>query len=338
MTHGTTRPSARWSMVAAFLTLALAGLADLQPTPAGAAEPFDVWLDGVRAEARDRGVSDRILDAALADVTPIPRVIELDRKQPEFSLKFDEYIGRVISDARIQAGRTRIDRHAELLHRVADKYGVQPRFIVALWGIETAYGRITGGFPVIAALATLAHDGRRSKFFRNQLMLALEILEEGHIAPADMQGSWAGAMGQSQFMPSSFHSFAVDHDGDGDKDIWGSLEDVFGSIANYLAKSGWRDDITWGREVVLPQGFDMAQIEAETRRGLNDWQALGVRRPGGGDLPGRNLQARIVMVTERSGRARYFVAYDNFDVILKWNRSTYFAIAVGTLADSLASR
>ncbi len=306
--------------------------------PAGADQPFAAWLDEVRREASGRGVSERVLDEALAGVKPIPRIIELDRNQPEFKLKVDEYLARVVTAGRIKYGRTLMRRHAAILDEVSKQYGVQTRFIVALWGIETDFGRITGGFPVIDALATLAHDGRRSAFFRKELMLALEILEQGHIAPKDMQGSWAGAMGQSQFMPSSFHRFAVDHDGDGDKDIWGSLPDVFGSIATYLSGSGWRDDLTWGREVSIPAGFDRTQIADETRRSLPEWQELGVRRAGGGDLPTRAVPGRIVEVTQRDGSSRHFMAYENFETILKWNRSTYFAIAVGTLADALGAR
>ncbi|WPZ33144.1 lytic murein transglycosylase [Thalassobaculum sp. OXR-137] len=307
--------------------------------PAGANEqPFDAWLDGVRQEARGRGVSDRILDASLTGIKPIPRIIELDRSQPEFKLKVDEYLSRVVTQGRIDYGRTLLQRHHELLDAVSKQYGVQKRFIVALWGIETDFGRITGGFDVVTALATLAYDGRRSEFFRKELMFALEILEQGHIAPKDMQGSWAGAMGQSQFMPSSFHLFAVDQDRDGDKDIWGSLPDVFGSIATYLSKSGWRDDITWGREVSIPAGFDKTAIAQETKKTLPQWEALGVRKVGGGELPGRAVEGRMVEVTQRDGSSRYFMAYENFETILKWNRSTYFAIAVGTLADALGAR
>jgi membrane-bound lytic murein transglycosylase B len=313
----------------------LFGAASASASPS---QPFDQWLAEVRAEARTQGVSDRTLDAAFDGVQPIPRVVELDRNQPEFRLKFDEYLGRVVTQGRIATGRRLMQEHAALLDEVSAKYGVQKRFIVALWGIETDFGRITGGFPVIAALATLAYDGRRSAFFRKELMLALQILEQGHIAASEMKGSWAGAMGQSQFMPSSFHRFAVDYDGDGHKDIWGTLPDVFGSIARYLSQSGWRDDITWGREVALPQDFDRRLIGLETKKPLSAWQDLGIRRPGGGDLPGRDLRASIVEVTERSGRARHFLAYDDFEVILKWNRSTYFAIAVGTLADALDAR
>lgn len=317
------------------LALLVAGLAG----PARANEqPFAVWLEGVRQEARERGVSEGILDQALAGVKPIPRIIELDRSQPEFKLKVDEYLSRVVTQGRIRYGRELLQRHAAILDEVAVQYGVQKRFIVALWGIETDFGRITGGFPVVDALATLAYDGRRSAFFRKELMLALEILEQGHIRPNDMKGSWAGAMGQSQFMPSSFHNFAIDHDRDGDKDIWGSLPDVFGSIANYLSGSGWRDDLTWGREVSIPAGFDRALIESETRKSLPEWQAMGVRRAGGGALPERPVEGRIVEVTQRDGSSRFFLAYENFETILKWNRSTYFAIAVGTLADALGAR
>lgn len=301
-------------------------------------QPFSVWLDGVRQEAKGRGVSDRILDEALAGVKPIPRIIELDRSQPEFKLKVDEYLARVVTSGRIKYGRALLQKHADILDEVSKQYGVQSRFIVALWGIETDFGRITGGFPVVDALATLAYDGRRSAFFRKELMMALDILEQGHIKPKDMQGSWAGAMGQSQFMPSSFHRFAVDHDHDGDKDIWGSLPDVFGSIATYLSGSGWRDDLTWGREVSIPKSFDRAMIEKETRKTLPQWQQIGVRQRDGGDLPSRAVEGRIVEVTQRDGASRYFVAYQNFETILKWNRSTYFAIAVGTLADALGAR
>lgn len=329
------RAGSALNSLAAALLLAGTGLA----VPLQAAEqPFGPWLEGVREEARGRGVSEPVLNAALAGVAPIPRIIELDRNQPEFKLKADEYLARVVTSGRIKKGRALIQEHGVLLDKVAAQYGVQKRFIVALWGIETDFGRITGGFPVITALATLAHDGRRSQFFRTELMLALDILEQGHIAPKDMQGSWAGAMGQSQFMPSSFHRFAVDQDGDGDKDIWGSLPDVFGSIASYLSGSGWRDDQTWGREVSIPDGFERAVIEAETRRTLPEWQALGVRLPGNRPLPTRPLPARIVEVTQRDGSSRFFVAYENFDTILKWNRSTYFALAVGTLADALGAR
>ena len=192
---------------------------------------------------------------------------------------------------------------------------------------------MTGGFRVIHALASLAYDGRRSTYFRGELLNALHIVDQGHIAPEDMMGSWAGAMGQAQFMPSTFLNFAVDYDGDGRLDIWHSRPDVFASAANYLAKSGWRDDITWGRAVRLPPGFDRSLIGLETVKTLPEWQAAGVRRADGTALPKRPLRASLIEAEEGKGPA--FLVYDNYRALLKWNRSTFFALAVGYLADKM---
>lgn len=267
----------------------------------------------------------------------MPDVIELDRNQPEFTLTFDEYVTRVVPDSRVERGRSLLAEHADLLERVAARYAVQPRFIVALWGVESDFGRRLGTFHVPQALATLAFDGRRSEFFRRELLLALRILEDGHIEAKDMLGSWAGAMGQSQFMPSSFVTHAVDENSDGRTDIWGTQSDVFASIANYLSNSGWRDDQTWGREVTLPDGFDPTLIGPTMRQNLLDWHKRGVRRVDGGDLPhSPNWPAYLVRPDGETGRA--FLVYGNYDAILKWNRSTYFATAVGLLSDRLAAR
>ncbi|MFP6757179.1 MAG: lytic murein transglycosylase [Alphaproteobacteria bacterium] len=294
---------------------------------------FDRWLVELRVEARASGIGDATLDAALTGIEPIPRIIKLDRSQPEGRLTAAQYLERVVPRSRIDAARTRLARHRPLLDEVADRYGVQPRFIVALWGIETDFGRNTGGFSVIEALATLAYDGRRSAFFRGELLNALKIIDDGHISAHDMTGSWAGAMGQSQFMPSSFLSFAVDRNADGRRDIWTTLDDVFASIANYLSSVGWKGDQTWGRAVNLPNGFDSALLGLETVRPIGGWQALGVRRHDGGDLPARQLSASIVR-PDGAGTPAYMV-YDNFKTTLKWNRSTYFALAVGHLADAM---
>jgi membrane-bound lytic murein transglycosylase B len=266
-------------------------------------------------------------------VEPIPRILELDRKQPEFTLTFDEYIGRVVSQARIDRGRQLIAENKALLEQVASRYPVQPRFVVALWGIESDFGRLMGTYSVVAALATLAFDGRRSAYFRRELMDALRILEDGHVAPTAMKGSWAGAMGQSQFMPSSFVRFAVDFDGDGKRDIWGTRADVFASAANYLSRSGWQMDQTWGREVRLPGDFDSGLVGHAVRKPLAEWQQLGVRRADGGALPTRDVSAS--MLRPGGGRGPAFLVYENFRVILKWNRSDYFGLAVGRLADLL---
>jgi membrane-bound lytic murein transglycosylase B len=310
-------------------------MALMSPGPAGAAEDFSTWLKGVRAEAKALGVKEATLDQAMVGLQPVPRVIELDRRQPEFTLTFAQYLKRVVNDRRARIGKQKLAEHRELLEAISRKYKVQPRFIVALWGIETDFGRITGGFPVVASLATLAHDGRRSTFFRKELMLALQIIDQGHISAKSMIGSWAGAMGQNQFMPSSFHAYAVDHDGDGDKDIWGTLPDVFASIANYLSKSGWRDDQTWGRPATVLGDLDADLVgRKKKRRNLAEWQALGVRKADGSDLPSRDLEASVIS-PEKNSLKPVFIAYHNYRVILRWNRSDYFAIAVGTLSDRL---
>ncbi len=322
----------RGSIAAAILGAALAhGPAAAQTAPVA---DFSVWLDGVRTEAVARGISPAIIGAALDGISPIPRIIELDRSQPEGTITFEQYRTRIVNAERVATGRRLLAEHRPLLEQVAAKFGVQPRFIVALWGIETNFGGFTGGFPVIDALATLAHDGRRSEFFRRELLFALDILEQGHISPADMRGSWAGAMGQSQFMPSSFVSYAVDYNGDGAKDIWNTQADVFASAANFLSSQGWRDDITWGREVRLPSGFDTAMADLDTSKTLPEWQALGLRRVDGADLPGRALQASVVLPDGPGGRA--YLIYENYRTVLKWNRSDYFATSVGILSDRIA--
>ena len=298
------------------------------------ANPTDCrsWVRELRREALSRGVSARVFDAAMAEAPqPVERVLELDRRQPETTLTFPEYLARVVTPQRIETAIARYRENQGVLARVGERYGVQPRFIVALWGIESNFGQLTGGFNVFAALATLAYDGRRSQFFRGELFNALRIAEQQRITPRDMRGSWAGAMGQCQFMPSSYLNFAVDFDGDGRADIWQSRPDVFASIANYLSRSGWRGDETWGREVVLPAGFDAALVDhTRVQRSPAEWQALGVRRSDGGPMPA-GPAAGIVQPDGAGGPA--FFAYGNFRVILRWNRSFRFAIAVGILAD-----
>ena len=305
--------------------------------PASADYPnFAAWLVDLRVEAIAKGIGPALFDAAFDGVAPIPRIIELDRTQPEVTQTFEEYMARRITAELVEEGRRVYGENRQLLQRVAERFGVQPRFIVALWGLETRFGRYTGGFPVVAALATLAFDGRRSAYFRGELLDALTILEQGHISAGDMVGSWAGAMGQSQFMPSSFLRYAVDFDGDARRDIWTTKADVFASAANYLAKSGWRDDQTWGREVSLPAGFDRTLADLELVKRLSEWQRLGVRRADGGDLPRRDLAASLVLPGGADGPA--YIIYGNYRTILKWNRSNYFAVSVGHLADLIGDR
>ena len=314
---------------AVFLTLMI-GYAVVRPLPV-AAESFDTWLAGLRDEAARQGIRSETLDAALNGVKPISRVIELDRHQPESRETFAQYMAKRVSRGLVDEGRRALRDNRVLLTEIGEKFGVQPRFIVALWGLETGFGTYTGGFPVIHALATLAHDGRRGAYFRGELLNALKIIDEGHIAAKEMSGSWAGAMGQSQFMPSTFVSFAVDYDGDGRRDIWGTLDDVFASAANYLAKLGWRDDQTWGREVRLPEDFDPVLVGHGVLKPLGEWQALGVRRADGTDLPTRQLMASVIQPGGADGPS--YVVYDNYRRIRKWNRSDYFAMSVGRLSD-----
>ena len=298
-------------------------------------QDFPTWLRALRAEARQKGFSQSTVDSALSDVEPIARVLELDRRQPETTITFDDYITRVVTQARVDTGRARIAEHRELLEKVSTRFGVQPRFIVSLWAIETDFGRIQGNFSIIAALATLAYDGRRSAFFREELYNALRMIERGQANAKDMKGSWAGAMGQSQFMPSSFLAYAIDMDGDGKADIWSNRADVFGSIANYLSKVGWKGTETWGREVRVPANLDTALIDYnKIQKPLAEWHALGVRKTDGGELPIRELNASLVRPARDSDRPTLLV-YNNYRVLLRWNRSLYFATAVGYLADRI---
>ena len=300
---------------------------------ADAEQDFASWLKGIRSDALAAGVNEEILDPILTDIELLPRVIELDRNQPEGRLSLEEYLSRVVPQSRITFARDRLKKHALTLGNVESDYLVQRRFIIALWGIESDFGRFTGGYSVVNSLSTLAYDGRRSAFFRSELIDALRILSIGEVSNSQMMGSWAGAMGQCQFMPSSFHRFAVDYDKNGKRDIWDSLPDVFASIANYLHRSGWKFDQTWGREVTLPANFDLTFIGLEHVNTIQGWQDMGVRRADGADLPGRQLSAAIIL-PDGPGSTAYMV-YDNFRNIMKWNRSTYFALAVGILSDQL---
>jgi membrane-bound lytic murein transglycosylase B len=295
---------------------------------------FNAWIQGVWGEAAAQGVSQATLEDAFKGVTFNDAVIALDRKQPEGTMTFVDYLARVVSDKRVMAGRDLFLQNQALLKRIGASYGVQPRFIVALWGIESNYGAQQGNYRVIEALATLAYEGRRAEFFRKELLNALEILEHHDVSAGNMLGSWAGAMGQCQFMPSSYLRFAVDADGDGKRDIWSSTADVFGSIANYLAGNDWKMNQTWGREVRLPGHLDGNLVSLDIEKPLEEWRRLGLRRADGGELPVvHQMNASLVRPDDGTGPA--YLVYGNYRAIMKWNRSTYFATAVGTLADRI---
>jgi len=296
---------------------------------------FQTWLEGVRKEARARGVEEPILDAALGHIDPIDKVIELDQRQPEFTDTFLNYLDRRVTPDRVSEGRRLMRKYHTLLNRISRQYGIPANVLVAFWGLETHFGKFMGTYPVPAALATLAYDNRRSSFFRSQLLDALDILEAGNISPENMKGSWAGAMGHVQFMPSTYRAYAVDGDGDGRKDIWNSLPDAFASAANYLNELGWRGGEIWGREVRLPKDFDWSQAGPGTTKTVAAWRDLGVTQSDGKAMPKLvNISGSILLPQGYAGPA--FLVYRNFDTILTWNRSINYAIAVGHLSDRIA--
>jgi len=331
MTNGLTRfaiavPRLRAGALIAGLILAVPAHAKTVAPP----PPFQPWLETLRAEAAKRGIRGATLDVVLTRVKPIPRVIELDRRQPEFTLTMGGYFRRAINDKRIAKGRAMLKKHKALLSRVAAKFGVQPRFLVSFWGLESDFGRVTGSFPVVGALVTLAHDRRRAKFFREQLLAVLKLIDQGHV-PATVKGSWAGAMGNHQFIPTTYRGYAVDFDGDGKRDLWNSLPDIFASAANYLSRSGWDKERTWGREVKIPAGFDIALAGMDTRKSLTEWAKLGIHRPDGKALPKVDVEGSVLLPAGYRGPA--FVVYKNYRTTMVWNRSHLYALAVGHLAD-----
>ena len=296
---------------------------------------FPDWLKELRLEAEQKGISKKTLDRTLAKIMPIPRIIELDRRQPEFTLTFWRYITRAVSESRVEAGKKMLVKHKKLLKEVEEKFGVQGRFLISFWGLETNYGRTTGSFPLIGSLVTLAYDQRRPTFFRNQLFAALKIIDAGDIS-GDVMSSWAGAMGNMQFIPSTYQTYAIDGDGDGKRDLWGSLPDIFYSAANYLSKAGWKDGYTWGREVSLPKDFDFLSADLKVSKDLKEWERLGVRQINQSDLPNADIKASLIVPAGYRGPA--FLVYQNFFTTLIWNRSIFYAIAIGHLADRIDGR
>jgi len=294
---------------------------------------FPTWLKGLRGEALQKGISSRTFDAALQGVSPQPKILELDRRQPEVVQSLEQYLATRLTPTKIDNGRRRLADQGELLERVRKRFGVPPSVVVALWGMESDYGRFMGDFSVVASLATLAYDGRRSAYFRDELIEALRILERGRLSRDALRGSWAGAMGQCQFMPSTFLSYAVDFDGDGRRDIWNNRADVLGSIANYLARLGWRGNESWGREVAVPGNLDTRVAGLESRRPLAEWMRMGVRSVGA-PLTGREAaEASLLLPDGLGGRA--LLVFDNFRATMRWNKSVKFAASVGMIADGI---
>ena len=301
--------------------------------PAAAQDSFGGFVAGVKAEARRGGIRDATLQAAFEGVRPNQHIIELDRRQPEFTLTWPEYRQRVLPAARLQAARENYARERAVLERVEDRFGVDRFTVVGIWGIESAFGANKGNYRLVEALATLAYEGRRSAYFRKELINALRIFEAGDISPAQATSGYAGAMGQPQFMPSSFLQYAVDFDGDGRRDIWNSKADVFGSIGNYLQHSGWRRGEPWGQPVQVPGS--LVSGGRDDRRSLAEWMRAGVRRADGTGFARPDASGAVIVPTGADPGEGYMV-YANFNAIRRYNPSDFYALAVGLLGDAAA--
>lgn len=318
----------------------------LKPTPSSSTlaqqgrDPaeFPAYVEQLKAQARQQGIDQATIDTAFTGVHFVDRVIKSDRGQLEKKITLNDYLSRVITQAKIDKGRENLQQYQNQLQPIAAASGVQANYIVALWAMESQFGSIQGKEEVISALSTLAFEGRREAFFTKELMAALKIIQQQQISAADLKGSWAGAMGQSQFMPSSFLNYGKDGDGDGKIDIWNNLDDVFASIANYLQREGWQAGQRWGVEVTLPGNFDaqLAGLKTPQAKTVAQWQQLGVQA-NNPDAASNGAQ-RAWIVTPEDGDGRSFMVYDNFRTLMHWNRSYYFAISIGTMADALAAQ
>lgn len=298
------------------------------------AEGFEQCIANIERLAVERGIRPETASRVLATVQPLERVIRADRNQPEFVQTFGAYLALRVTPQRVAAGRVLYDEHRALLAELSARYGVPGQYLVAFWALESNFGSVTGNVPVFDSLSTLACDQRRSGYFTRELIDALSIVDDGHAEPTQMIGSWAGAMGQTQFMPSVYIAHAADGDGDGRIDLWTSAPDALASAARYLASLGWIRGYRWGREVALPDGFDYALAGSDQPHPLVEWRERGVRDVNGQPLPASDIEAALLVPSGSTGPA--FVVYENFDVIMRWNRSEFFALTVGHLADRVA--
>lgn len=327
--------SRRRAMLAATSALAVPALAC--PSVARAAlrrdDGFEGFVASMETRARAEGVSDATLRRAFAGVQVNQHILELFNHQPEFTLTWAQYKAKVVNENRIATGRAVYARNRALFDAVRARYGVDPGVILGIWGLESNFGTTKGNYGVIEALSTLAYATHRRAFFAAELLAALRILQAGDVTPAHMLGSYAGAMGQPQFMPSSYLRLAVDFDGDGRRDIWDDRADALGSIGNYLAHSGWRLGEPWGQPVLVPAGFDAGRAGRDSRRSLGEWTRLGVRRVDGRPFSRSDVEGAVLMPDGTGGEA--YMAYGNFAAIRKYNPSDFYALSVGLIGDRI---
>lgn len=324
--------------------VAIAQPAPLQPSVAPATtapiqpqapkpQTFAQWRDSFRQEALGKGIDAELFDRAFAGITPDEDVIKADRSQPEFSRPVWAYLDSAMSSQRVATGRSRLGAQRETLDAIEQRYGVDRHILTAIWGLESNYGQNMGNHQVIRSLATLAHEGRRPGFAHDQLLAALDILQHRDIEPSGMLGSWAGAMGQTQFIPTTYNQYAVDFDGNGRRDIWNSAADALASAAHYLQQSGWRSGQPWGQEVMLPANFDYAQADPAVKKTVAEWQALGVTATGGQRLAENLADQRAALLLPAGHRGPAFLLLHNFSTIMRYNNSSSYALAIGLLSE-----
>lgn len=296
---------------------------------------FEQYVADLKIQSIEQGYTTDFVERVFAGVSYRKKTVTADKNQPETKLTLDKYLATRVPDWKVKKAVDLMAQHQVLLDQVEQQFGVQKRFIVALWGNESNFGSIMGKHSVINSLVTLAYEGRREVLFKKQLFAALKIIKQGHVNLDSFVGSWAGAMGQSQFMPTSFLDYAVDFDNDGRKDIWNNKADVFASIANFLKSEGWSNQITWGRQVSVPDNFDfnLAGLKSSSKRLLPDWQSLNVRRYDGGNLPDLPINGSLIVPDGKTGRI--YLVYENFHTLMKWNRSRYFGVSVSYLSDRI---
>jgi membrane-bound lytic murein transglycosylase B len=312
----------------------LAATAAIAAGPALAQSDFQACLQNIRSEAVRQGVPAATIDSAFRGLTPDSKVVELDSRQPEFSQTYGKYIANAVTLDRVARGQQKLQQYRGLLTEIEREYRVAPQYLVAFWGVETNYGTFMGDFSALRSVATLACMTKRQAFFSNETVQALRILANNHMTTQQMKGSWAGAMGNMQFMPSTFTKWAVDRDGNGRIDIWNSMPDAFASAANFLRGIGFKPGLPAAEEVILPQGFPLDQADTTVEKPVRAWSAMGLKRAGGGALPASDEPSQILLPAGWRGPA--FILYPNFKAVMNWNRSTLYALSVTILAQQIA--